>query len=251
MQQKGKFLKRWAGTLKSGGMIAFEDLYLRRNAEVGNEETLAGFEADSMSKVVELQKWKQILTNCSFSITTEEDLSHELLKEERKLTRTENAISSEKNPKEREDKSAARTRGEGNPRLLPPGCQSPWIGRAAKHRQCSAAAPPMCASTVFFCGAPSFRKTRGALTIFQRMTFVTTGRRNEILAKNGPARRYWSGMKLAILYSSAIRRILRCCFQAVPASFPIPSSIAGVSASFPARAGLLFLAPLWLGGAWP
>jgi ubiquinone/menaquinone biosynthesis C-methylase UbiE len=102
MQQKGKFLKRWAGTLKSGGMIAFEDLYLRRNAEVGNEETLAGFEADSMSKVVELQKWKQILTNCSFSITTEEDLSHELLKEERKLTRTENAISGEKNPKERE-----------------------------------------------------------------------------------------------------------------------------------------------------
>jgi len=83
-------------------MIAFEDLYLRRTAEVGTREVLVRFEADSMSKVVGLQKWKQILTNSSFSITTEEDLSHELLSEERKLTRTENAISSEKNPQERE-----------------------------------------------------------------------------------------------------------------------------------------------------
>jgi len=114
----------------------------------------------------------------------------------------------------------------------------------------------MCASTVFFCGGPSFRKTRGALTIFQRMTFLTTGCGSEILATNGLARWYWSGMNLAILHSSAIRkiairRILRCRSQAVPASFLIPSSIAGVSAGFPARAGLLFLAPLWLGGAWP
>ncbi len=114
----------------------------------------------------------------------------------------------------------------------------------------------MCASTVFFCGGPSFRRTRGVLTIFQTMIFLTTGCGNEILAKNGLARRYWSGMNLAILHSSAIRKIairtiLPCCSQAVPASFLIPSSIAGVSEGFPARAGLLFLAPLWLGGAWP
>ena len=102
IQHKDEFLKRWAGALKSDGMIAFEDLYLQRNEEIGNGETLARFEADSMSKVVGLQKWKQILTNCSFSITREEDLSHELLSEERKLTRTENAIVSEKNPEERE-----------------------------------------------------------------------------------------------------------------------------------------------------
>ncbi len=114
----------------------------------------------------------------------------------------------------------------------------------------------MCASTVFFGGAPSFRKTRGALTIFKRMTFLTTGFGSEILATNGLARCYWNGMNLAILHSSAIRKIairtiLPCCSQAVPASFLIPSSIAGVSAGFLARAGLLFLAPLWLGGAWP
>ena len=102
IQHKDEFLKRWAGALKSDGMIAFEDLYLRRNAEVGTGEALARFEADSMSKVVGLQKWKQILTNCSLSVTTEKDLSHELLSEERKLTRTENAIVSEKNPEERE-----------------------------------------------------------------------------------------------------------------------------------------------------
>src|SRR5712675_1490769 len=83
-------------------MIAFEDLYLRRNAAVETGETLGRFEEDSMSKVVGLHKWKQILSDCSFSITREEDLSHELLSEERKLTRTENAISSEKNPQERE-----------------------------------------------------------------------------------------------------------------------------------------------------
>jgi len=105
IQHKEEFLERWAGALKSGGMIAFEDLYLRRNAEVANGETLARFEADSMSKVVGLQKWKQILANCSFSITREEDLGHELISEERKLTRTENTISSEKNPEEREKTS--------------------------------------------------------------------------------------------------------------------------------------------------
>src|SRR5882757_6854606 len=102
IQHKEEFLERWAGAMKSGGMNAFEDLCLRRNAEVGTGEALARFEADSMSKVVGLQKWKQILTDCSFSITREEDLSHELLSEERKLTRTENAIVSEKNPEERE-----------------------------------------------------------------------------------------------------------------------------------------------------
>ena len=105
IQHKEEFLKRWAAALKPGGMIAFEDLYLRRNAEVANGETLARFEADSMSKVVGLQKWKQILANCSFSITREEDLSHELISEERKLTLTENAISGEKNPEEREKTS--------------------------------------------------------------------------------------------------------------------------------------------------
>jgi len=33
--------------------------------------------------------------------------------------------------------------------------------------------------------------------------------------------------------------------------FSNPFFIAGVSGGFPAPAGLLFLAPLWLGGAWP
>jgi len=95
----------------------------------------------------------------------------------------------------------------------------------------------MYASTVFFCGAPSFRKTRGVLTIFQRMIFLTTGCGSEILATNGLARWYWSGMNLAILHSSAIRkiairRILRCCSQAVPASFLIPSSLRGCPGAF-------------------
>jgi cyclopropane fatty-acyl-phospholipid synthase-like methyltransferase len=102
IQRKDKFLKRWTGALKPGGTIAFEDLYLRRSPEKANEEALARFEADSMSKVVGLPQWKQMLGDCSFLIATEEDLSGELIEEERKLTRTENAISDAKNPNESE-----------------------------------------------------------------------------------------------------------------------------------------------------
>ena len=55
-----------------------------------------------MGKVVVLQKWKQILCDCSFSITVEEDLSNELIDEERKLTQTNNAISSDETSNETE-----------------------------------------------------------------------------------------------------------------------------------------------------
>ena len=102
IQRKDEFLKKWADALKPGGTVAFEDLYLRRNADAGAGEALARFEADSMSKVVGLRKWKQILADCGFAVTTEEDLSQELMNEERKLTRTDNAISNGTNPKESE-----------------------------------------------------------------------------------------------------------------------------------------------------
>src|SRR5882757_7595718 len=36
IQHKEEFLERWAGAMKSGGMNAFEDLFLPRNAEIGN-----------------------------------------------------------------------------------------------------------------------------------------------------------------------------------------------------------------------
>jgi SAM-dependent methyltransferase len=101
--RKDEFLKKWSDALKPGGMIALEDLYLRRNPQVGTEVSqLARFEADSMSKVVVLQKWKQILCDCSFSIMTEEHLSNELIDEERRLTQTDNAISSDETSGEAE-----------------------------------------------------------------------------------------------------------------------------------------------------
>lgn len=102
IQHKNEFLNKWADGLKSGGTIAFEDLFLQREPAVGTEAALAQFEADSMSKVVGLQKWKQILADCGFTVITEEDLSQELVNEERKLTRTNNAISNGTNPKESE-----------------------------------------------------------------------------------------------------------------------------------------------------
>ena len=101
--RKDEFLKKWSDSLKPGGMIALEDLYLLRNPQVGTEVSqLARFESDSMSKVVVLQKWKQILGDCSFSILVEEHLSTELIGEERRLTQTDNAISSDETPDEAE-----------------------------------------------------------------------------------------------------------------------------------------------------
>jgi SAM-dependent methyltransferase len=101
--RKDEFIEKWSDSLRPGGMIALEDLYLRRNPQVETEMShLARFEADSMGKVVVLQKWKQILCDCSFSITVEEDLSNELIDEERKLTQTDNAISSDETSNETE-----------------------------------------------------------------------------------------------------------------------------------------------------
>jgi ubiquinone/menaquinone biosynthesis C-methylase UbiE len=100
---KDAFLEKWSGSLKPGGMVALEDLYLRRNPQDGTEVSqLSRFEADSMSKVVVLQQWKQILCDCSFSITVEEHLSNELIDEERRLTRTDNARSSDETSNETE-----------------------------------------------------------------------------------------------------------------------------------------------------
>jgi SAM-dependent methyltransferase len=101
--RKDEFLKKWSVSLKPGGMIAVEDLYLRRNPQVGTEVSqLARFEADSMSKVVVLQEWKQILFDCFFSIMVEEHLSNELIDEERRLTQTDSAISSDETSDEAE-----------------------------------------------------------------------------------------------------------------------------------------------------
>lgn len=102
LQYKDEFVRKWSAALKPGGTIAFEDLCLRRNPRGRTEEALARFEADSMSRVVELRKWKQILLDCSFTVTVEEDLTPELINEERKLTRAANPISSERNPNESE-----------------------------------------------------------------------------------------------------------------------------------------------------
>jgi SAM-dependent methyltransferase len=103
IQPKDEFLKKWSDSLKPDGMIALEDLYLLRNPQVGTEVSqLARFESDSMSKVVVLQKWKQILGDCSFSILVEEHLSTELIDEERRLTQTDNAISSDETADEAE-----------------------------------------------------------------------------------------------------------------------------------------------------
>jgi len=101
--RKHEFIEKWSDSLKSGGMIALEDLYLRRNAQIGTEASrLARFEADSMGHLVGWQTWKQILRDCAFSITVEEDLSSELMDEERKLAHIDNAISSNDNANETE-----------------------------------------------------------------------------------------------------------------------------------------------------
>jgi SAM-dependent methyltransferase len=101
--RKGEFIEKWSDALKPAGMIAFEDLYLRRNPQVGIEAShLARFEADSMGKVVAFQKWKQILRDCSFSIIVEKDLSKELIDEERNLAQADNGISTDETSNETE-----------------------------------------------------------------------------------------------------------------------------------------------------
>jgi SAM-dependent methyltransferase len=101
--RKEELIEKWSDSLKPGGMIALEDLYLRRSPHVGTESShLARFEIDSIGKVVRLQKWKQILCGSLFSITTEKDLSNELMDEERKLTQTDNSISCDKTSNESE-----------------------------------------------------------------------------------------------------------------------------------------------------
>jgi SAM-dependent methyltransferase len=101
--RKEELIEKWSDSLKPEGMIALEDLYLRRSPHVGTESAhLARFEIDSIGKVVRLQKWKQILCGSLFSITTEKDLSNELMEEERKLTQTDNAISCDKTSNESE-----------------------------------------------------------------------------------------------------------------------------------------------------
>jgi len=49
-----------------------------------------------LSKVVGISKWKQILSDCSFAIVVEENLSSQLIDEERKLVQTPNAVSGDK-----------------------------------------------------------------------------------------------------------------------------------------------------------
>jgi SAM-dependent methyltransferase len=86
IEDKNNFIKKWAESLNPGGTIAFEDVCLRRNPEgQGERSSLEKFEADSLSKVVEAAEWKRILLDGSFSVTVQEDLTAQMIDEERRL----------------------------------------------------------------------------------------------------------------------------------------------------------------------
>lgn len=86
IEDKSDFIQKWAESLKPGGTIAFEDVCLRRNPEGQKERSsLEKFEADSLSKVVAAAEWKRILLDSSFSVTMLEDLTAQMIDEERRL----------------------------------------------------------------------------------------------------------------------------------------------------------------------
>jgi trans-aconitate methyltransferase len=86
IKNKERFMKKWSASLKPRGTIAFEDVCLRRTPVARLERSaLDQFEADSLSKVVSVEEWKRILSECSFSPTVEKDLSEQMIDEERRL----------------------------------------------------------------------------------------------------------------------------------------------------------------------
>jgi 2-polyprenyl-3-methyl-5-hydroxy-6-metoxy-1,4-benzoquinol methylase len=101
IEDKNDFIKKWAGSLKPWGTIAFEDVCLRRNPEgQGERSSLEKFEADSLSKVVEAAEWTRILLDCSFSLTVQEDLTALMIDEERRLiNRSQTGKNSNENEK--------------------------------------------------------------------------------------------------------------------------------------------------------
>jgi len=86
IENKEPFMKKWSASLDRRGTIAFEDVYLRRNTEGSAERSaLEQFESDSLSKVIGLKEWKRILSACSFAPTLEQDVSEQMIDEERRL----------------------------------------------------------------------------------------------------------------------------------------------------------------------
>jgi SAM-dependent methyltransferase len=86
IKNKERFVKKWSASLSPRGTIAFEDVCLRRNPETQSERSaLAQFQEDSLSEVVGVEEWKRILAQCSFSPTVEQDLSEQMIDEERRL----------------------------------------------------------------------------------------------------------------------------------------------------------------------
>jgi SAM-dependent methyltransferase len=80
--RKVQFLRRWSAALDGPRRLALEDLYLKRRPRTTAEERdLDEFERDTMTSIVSLAQWDDVLSHDGFTIGLRQDLSDFLLRE--------------------------------------------------------------------------------------------------------------------------------------------------------------------------
>jgi SAM-dependent methyltransferase len=73
---KEQFLRRWSTALDGSRRLALEDLYLKRRPRTAAEERdLDEFERDTMTTIVSLTQWDDVLAHDGFTISLQQDLS--------------------------------------------------------------------------------------------------------------------------------------------------------------------------------
>jgi SAM-dependent methyltransferase len=87
-RDKQQFLRRWSKALDGSRRLAFEDLYLKRRPRTASEEQdLDEFERDTMTNLVPIEEWDEVLTRDGFGIGLQQDLSDFLLQETERQSR--------------------------------------------------------------------------------------------------------------------------------------------------------------------
>jgi SAM-dependent methyltransferase len=87
-RDKEQFVHRWSRALDGSRRLALEDLYLRRRPRTAAEQQeLEEFERDTMTSLVSVEEWDDVLTHNGFSIGVQQDLSDFLLQETERQSR--------------------------------------------------------------------------------------------------------------------------------------------------------------------
>lgn len=92
IEDKRRLIKKWAGSLKDGGRIALEEVYLKRAPRhLSEERNLEELGDHWKSHLVTLETWTEILSSESFEVCSTEDLSTDLTDLCAKLIRLDRA----------------------------------------------------------------------------------------------------------------------------------------------------------------